>query len=56
MKSNYKTTFTIPRVNCETNLMWYLTAQSEDGHCSITVANHQLIIVIKFIAKSYIHP
>ena len=24
-------------------------------YCSITVANHQLIIVIRFVAKSYTH-
>ena len=26
------------------------------GYCSITVANHRLITVVKFIVKSYIHP
>ena len=25
-------------------------------YCSITVANHRLIIVIRFVAKSYTHP
>ena len=33
-----------------------LTAQLEDGYYSITVANHRLIIVIRFVAKSYIIP
>jgi len=28
----------------------------EDDYCSITVSNHQLITVIKFISKSYAHP
>ena len=35
------------------NLMRPLTAQLEDGYCIITVANHRLIIVIGFVAKSY---
>ena len=26
-----------------------------DGYCSINVANHRLIIVIRFVAKSYTH-
>ena len=56
MKSNYKTTPTTPRVNRETNLMRPLTARLEDGHCSGTVTNHQLITVIRFVAKSYTHP
>ena len=54
MKSNYKTTSTTSRVNRETNLMRPLTARLEDGHCSITVVNHQLITIIRFISKSYI--
>jgi len=33
-----------------------LTAWLDDGYCSITVANHQLITVIRFIERSYIHP
>ena len=33
-----------------------LTAWLEDGYCSITVANHQLITVIRFVSKSYTHP
>jgi hypothetical protein len=28
----------------------------ENGYCSITIANYQLITVIKFVAKSYTHP
>ena len=28
---------------------------NEHTHCSTTVANHQLIIVIRFVAKSYTH-
>ena len=31
-----------------------LTAWLEDYYCSITVVNHQLITVIRFVAKSYI--
>ena len=38
------------------NLMRSLTAWLKNGYCSITVANHWLITVIKFVAKSYIHP
>ena len=53
MKSNYKTTSTISRVNRETNQMRHLTVRLEDGYCIITVANHRLITVIIFIAKSY---
>ena len=30
-----------------------LTVWLEDGYCSITVANHQLITVIRFITKNY---
>ena len=26
-----------------------------EWHCSITVANHRLIIAIRFVAKSYTH-
>ena len=33
-----------------------LTARLNDGYCSITVANHRLIIIIRFVAKSYTHP
>ena len=36
--------------------MRHLTAWLEDGYCSITVANHQLITVIRFISKIYIRP
>ena len=32
-----------------------LTARLEDDHCSITVANHRLIIIIRFVVKSYTH-
>ena len=39
----------------ETNLMRLLTARLEDSYCSIIVANHELITVIRFVAKSYIH-
>jgi hypothetical protein len=38
------------------NLMRPLTARLEDGYYSITVANHRLITVIRFVAKSYTHP
>ena len=56
MKSNYKTTSTTLRVNRETNLMRHLIAWLEDGYCSITVANQQLITTIRFVSKSYTHP
>ena len=32
-----------------------LTARLEDGYCSITVANHRLITIIRFVVKSYTH-
>ena len=38
------------------NLMRSLTAWLEDDYCSITVVNHRLITVIRFVAKNYIHP
>ena len=38
------------------NLMRPLTARLEAGYCSITVVNHRLITVIRFVAKSYTHP
>ena len=38
------------------NLTRLLAAQLEEGYCSITVANHRLIIVIRFVAKSYTIP
>ena len=38
------------------NLMRPLTARLEDGYCSITVANHWLITIIRFVAKSYTYP
>ena len=31
-------------------------ARLDDGYCSITVANHWLITVIRFVAKSYTNP
>ena len=36
--------------------MRILTAWLEDGYCSNTVANNQLINVIRFVSKSYTHP
>jgi len=27
-----------------------------EGYCSITVANHRLITVVRFVAKNYTHP
>jgi len=33
-----------------------LIARLENGYCSITVVNHQLITVIRFAAKNYTHP
>ena len=40
----------------EMNLMRPLTTRLEDGYCNITVANHKLITVIRFVAKIYTHP
>ena len=36
--------------------MKHLTARLEDGYCSITIANHRLITVIRFVVKNYTHP
>ena len=44
-----------PALVTQKNLMKPLTARLEDDYCSVSVANHQLIIVIRFIAKSYTH-
>ena len=33
-----------------------LTAWLENGYCSIIIAYHQLITVIRFVVKSYTHP
>ena len=55
MKAVYKTNSTTLALLRETNLMRSLTARLEDSYCSIIVANHELITVIRFVAKSYIH-
>ena len=47
IKSVYKTNFRTPVLVTLKNLMRYLTAQLEDGYCSITVANYRLITVIR---------
>jgi len=36
------------------NLMRPLTAELEDNYCNITVANYELISLIRFIAQNYI--
>ena len=36
--------------------MRHLIVWWENGYCSIAVANNQLITVISFVSKSYIHP
>ena len=51
----YKTNSTTPALGILKNLMRHLTAWLED-YCSITVANHQLITIIRFAAKNYIIP
>ena len=56
MKSVCKINSTIPVLLRKTNLMRSLTARLNDSYCSITVADYELITVIKFIAKSYTHP
>ena len=38
------------------NLIKPLTVRLEYVYCNITVANHQLITIIRFVAKSYTHP
>ena len=39
-----------------TNLTSLLTAWLDNCYCSITVANNQLIIIIRFVSKNYTHP
>ena len=53
MNAVYKTNSRTPALGTLTNL---LTALFEDSYCSITIANHRLIAVIIFFAKSYTHP
>ena len=38
------------------NLIRSLTTRLADSYCSITVANHRLITVIRFVTKIYTHP
>ena len=45
-----------PPLGTQKILMKPLTACFEDSYCSINVANHQLITVIRFVAKNYTHP
>ena len=47
----YKTNFRTPALVTLKNLMRPLTARLEDGYYSITVANHRLITIIRFVAK-----
>ena len=57
IKQNQFTKLTrTPAIVTLKNLISPLTARLEDSYCSITVANHGLITVIRFVAKSYIHP
>ena len=56
MKAIYKINSTTPALLCEMNLMMHLTARLENSYYSSTVANHQLITVIRFVAKNYTHP
>ena len=44
---------TTPALLRETNLMRSLTVRLEVSYCSITVSNHRLITVIRFVSKSY---
>ena len=44
-----------PTLGTLKNLMRSLTAWLENDYCSITVANHWLITIIRFVAKSYTH-
>ena len=55
MKSVYKTNSTTLALLRKTNLMRPLTARLDDSYCSITVANYELITVIRFVAKSDTH-
>jgi len=50
-----KSTLEPPALVTLKNLMRPLTARLEDGYCNITIANHRLITVIRFVAKSYTH-
>ena len=45
-----------PRANDPEESNKSFDVRLEDGYCSINVANHRLIIVIRFVAKNYIHP
>ena len=56
MKAVYKTNFRTPVLETLKNLMRSLIAWLKHGYCSIVVANHRLITVIRFVAKSYTHP
>ena len=49
----YKINFRTPALVTLKNLIRSLTARLENGYCSITVANHELIIIIRFVAKNY---
>ena len=51
MKAVYKTNSTTLALLRETNLMRSLTARLEDSYCSITIVNHRLVTVIRFVAK-----
>ena len=54
MKSNYKTTSTTScKSRDESNEAFDRAIRG--WYCSITVANHQLITAIRFVAKNYIH-
>ena len=54
-KSVYKSNSRTPALGLLTNLMIHLTARSVDDYCSITVVNHELITVIRFVVKNYTH-
>ena len=54
-KSVYKTNFKAPALVTIKNIMKLLTTRLEDDYYSITVANHQLINGIRFVAKNYTH-
>ena len=55
-KDNLQNKLQNPALGTLTNLKRSLTSWLEDSYYSITVVNHRLIIIIRFVAKSYTHP
>ena len=51
MKSNYKTNCRTLGKNCETNLMRYINPQLVDGCCRTTIANYELVWLVRFFSR-----